>query len=75
MLFFSSIKSSIYFFVIETNNIYNNNELILLSASIINKKLDNILASLVSDKNIITPVTDTMPNCFEILLPESWKIV
>tara|TARA_A100001015_G_scaffold35537_1_gene39246 strand:+ start:1852 stop:2961 length:1110 start_codon:yes stop_codon:yes gene_type:complete len=61
------IKNS-YDFVMETNNIYNNNELITISASIINKKLDSILASLVGDKNIISPVTDTMPNCFEILL-------
>ena len=60
------IKNS-YDFIIETNNIYNNNELFILAASIINKKIDQLLKNLVN-KNIITPITDNMPNSFEVML-------
>ena len=60
------IKNS-YDFVIETNGIYNNNELVTLASSIINKKMDTLLNNLVN-KNIIIPVTDSMPNSFEIIL-------
>lgn len=60
------IKNS-YDFVMETNNIYNNNELITLAASIINKKLDNVLKNVVN-KNMINPITDAMPNSFELIL-------
>lgn len=60
------IKNS-YDFIVETNRIYSNNELFTLASSIINKKIDTLLNNLVN-KNIIIPITDAMPNSFEIKL-------
>jgi len=53
-------------FIIESNKIYTNYELIGLSIKIINQKLDTVLQQLAN--NSIKPVTDSMDNCFELLL-------
>ena len=60
------IKNS-YDFILETNNIYTNNELLTLAASIINKKIDDVLKNVVN-KNVITPLSDSMENTFELVL-------
>jgi len=56
-----------YDFIVESNRIYTNYELVGLACNIINKKLDTILDQM-ANHDIIKPITDAMNNSFELYL-------